>query len=314
MSAWSRRVGFAACFVVLVVFGLRGTTHAQRGVDGEHAGVVGLADRLAALEPSEPLAYLRLGEEVAYEVPGERGRRLAQRLYVLSFELDRRAGGRYGLGRSACLALADLAKDERERRWLLALAGVAGMLEREGLVEESREVPAYDEEAAHRFCEMLELFRAGSYRQAREQFGREDVQRVAEAHEDALERTGFPRMIERLGSACPECRGRRVIESGTDDALLPCHTCRGNPGPELSAVEFVRQIALEAEALGIEQERWSAQLQIDYGEPLRDLDPQGLAAWFGIELEKSVWRAEAGGPWPGGRWVEPDDGEDEDGG
>ncbi|MEC9372463.1 MAG: hypothetical protein VYC34_01410, partial [Planctomycetota bacterium] len=80
------------------------------------------ADRLESLTPSRPIDYFELAEEIAFEADNPEDERLASTLYVLSFELDRRRAGAETLGRSVCLALAQLSKSEEERRWLLAMS------------------------------------------------------------------------------------------------------------------------------------------------------------------------------------------------
>jgi hypothetical protein len=74
-----------------------------------------------------------------------------------------------------------------------------------------------------------------------------------------------------------------------------CDTCRGNPGPTITEEEMANHLRIEAVLLEGEQRSWAAQLVADAGAPLRDLDPAELAATYGVDPARPVWR--------GGEWV-----------
>src|SRR5262245_1831352 len=75
--------------------------------------------RLEALKPAEPLAYFELAEEVADVAADAQQRELARHLFALAGMLDTKR-----LGRSACLAIADLEENAVVKRRLLALASL----------------------------------------------------------------------------------------------------------------------------------------------------------------------------------------------
>src|SRR5690606_1439900 len=54
------------------------------------------------------------------------GRALARTLLALAYELDRRASEPIGLGRSACLALAEIAETRGVAEWLMEVARSCG--------------------------------------------------------------------------------------------------------------------------------------------------------------------------------------------
>ena len=70
--------------------------------------VPNIDERLASLDGTDAMAYFRLAEEVASEIPGDRGVKLARTLYVLAFELSRDESGAPTLTRSVSLGLASL--------------------------------------------------------------------------------------------------------------------------------------------------------------------------------------------------------------
>lgn len=94
------------------------------GIAQQPVASQGIEQRLAALSPSDPMAYFALAEEIAYE--GESLSPSAQRraieLLVLAFELDRNASEPQGMGQSVCLALAEVVSDPIQRRWLWSAA------------------------------------------------------------------------------------------------------------------------------------------------------------------------------------------------
>jgi hypothetical protein len=256
-----------------------------------------LASRLAALGPGRPMAYFELAEEVGAEAMDERGRGLARRLYVLAHELDR------GLGPSVYLALAALADSEEDRRWLLALAGRA-----EGIGA----ARAGEANAASRLllAEAIGRARAGESHEVKELLAKEGVRRLVEGAGSAGRRV-LP-ILERAQAAglCVGCRGRRTVrtalpqaEGEREEVLTLCSVCRGNPGPGLSAEEFARTLAVEADLVGAEAEQWGAQAWLDGGAPVREADPDSVAARFGVEPGEVYWIAAESGDPLDGRWA-----------
>jgi len=283
------------------------------------SGVVGLQQRLEALDPSRPMDYFTLAEEVAYELPFAEGQQLARHLLVLAYELDRKSPPRRpGFGRSACLALADLATRPLERRWLLAMAsleeggpgsGIDWRIDEE--LSLGSDTGPYDMAVAYGW------FRSEEFRRARELLARNDGIAL-------LRRAGFDKdeaqlMMQRFRAelearpSCPQCRNERVVRKPGDGrpTLDLCSICRGNPGPRLSADAFIQTVRLEALLLRATPRSWAAQSMIDGGQPLRDVDPGELAAFFKVDTTRALWRGpetvdETMRPedrWTAGRWV-----------
>ena len=99
--------------VVGVMIGFSAVSQAEPpdGDEGD-GGVPALRQRLRDLKPSNPMAYLELAEEVADAAGGGGNLDLARHLFALAAALDPPR-----LGRSGCLALADLAEGGNDRRW-----------------------------------------------------------------------------------------------------------------------------------------------------------------------------------------------------
>ncbi|MCA9310800.1 MAG: hypothetical protein KDA21_06315 [Phycisphaerales bacterium] len=254
------------------------------------AGVVNLDERLAALSPDNPIAYFELAEEVAYEMPDVGGRRLARHLYVLAFEADRNAPRPLGLGRSVCIALADMSTQPDERRWLFALAAVLG--DTTTSVNWDPQIrDATSTETAMALAEALGYFRAMDYRKAHRLLIRDDVEALFNQYDHVVEQGRDINFMTTDAIGCPECRNSRVVRSGgtRENPYRLCATCGGNPGPRLSGDEFLAQLRLESVLLNANHHSWSAQVTVDGGEPLRDVEPDELAASFSVDPTRFYW-------------------------
>ncbi|MHC4589637.1 MAG: hypothetical protein ACYTAQ_09945 [Planctomycetota bacterium] len=112
--------------------------------------------RLEALSPADPMAYFELAEEVADTAGSESQVALARHLFGLAGALDPQR-----LGRSACLAIADLEPNEYAKRRLLALGA---LLDRRAGGFAGRQpvgVVAIHPEAALAVSEALSYYRKG---------------------------------------------------------------------------------------------------------------------------------------------------------
>lgn len=264
----------------------------------ESAVAGGLSSRLAALEPGEPLAYFELAEEIATQADDIAALQLAERLYVLSFELARQ-GGERRLAASACLGLAELTRLERTRRWLIAVAAV---------VDPARQSPAngpagpsttFDPATGLRAAEVLGLTRAGRGREAIEALEDESVLELLARYDALLSPTGDGGGFQGVLSEArtwpdSRCFGERVVKDrvqGGGIQIDRCPHCSGNPGPDLSAQRLVGHLRYESHLLNGVQRSWSAQMWADGGAPLRDPSPDDLAPVYGIDASKSVFRS-----------------------
>jgi len=277
-----------------------------------------LEARLTALTPDDPRAYFLLAEELAAEVEvAPAARPLAQSLFALSYELERAAaGGDSGrvdgaFGRSVCLALASIASRDDERRWLLALARS---------LDAARADPEFDapgpgptrREAALDLATALGYVRSGEGRRAKALLDKPGVFDLLVQYQGLLSGPGLSvgadtiRRYADQWPVCPECRNQRIVtragEGGGTKSI--CATCRGNPGPRLSDEEVLLQLRLESALLSGIQRSWAAQVAIDAGAPLRDLDPAELGATYGVDASRPLWR---NGQWQtlGGEPAEP---------
>jgi len=273
-----------------------------------------LATELAALSPGSPRGYFLLAERVA-DLASERGdeslRRLARQLAVFSYELTKQGGGMGGVvddsARSVCLLLASIAPSAQEARWLRALAGT---FDRDvlGAVYEPPSTGPTRDEAALDAATVLGLVRTGQGRRADRLLHKPGVTELLRRHERLLSPGGLSGELDRLRRTiadwptCPQCRGKRSItkidNNGRVVSVLLCDTCGGQPGPRVPLSELVRQLRLEALLLSGVQRSWSGQILIDGGAPMRELDADELAARFGVDPLKPLWR--------GGAWSAPE--------
>ncbi len=255
--------------------------------------------RLAALNPADPAAYLDLGEEVAALGAID----LARRLFALAYESARLSGRDPSTQTSACIALADTARFERDRRWLWSIAR---------LIEPRYNQPDWSRttrrdvtpRAALRAATTLGLLRAGEGARARELLRDPAVRDVFTRYAGLLTGTGPGDVLSILDEQarrwpCPECHNERIVRTVRDgqNVDVRCFTCRGNPGWELGEQGFLATLRFESRVLSGVQRSWSAQLASDLGEPLRDPDPAAVCPAVGVDPSRSVYRD--------GAWVEP---------
>ncbi|MDX2114950.1 MAG: hypothetical protein SFZ24_04915 [Planctomycetota bacterium] len=274
---------------------------------GPNVAVPDLVERLLALRPADPQAYFDLGEEVAFEIRTERGRRLARTLFVLAAELDRADRTPRGLLPSACLALASIADSEDERRWLRALAAVESGAR---LSPEDRRPPA-PSDASFKLALAVAHARAQEGREARQLVDEPDVARLIAQMGASLDPVRF--MFEHAAAepACPNCRNRRTVRTvSADDGALTqenfvlCVVCRGNPGMRLSEAQFARSLAIELDLLAARPRGWSSAVLIGRDSPFSDPDPGELASTYGVDPSAPCWHpADEAAPEPlDGKW------------
>ncbi|MDY7107745.1 MAG: hypothetical protein SYC29_03825 [Planctomycetota bacterium] len=228
-------------------------------------------DRLEALRPAVPMAYFELAEEVADRAEDEAQRGLARHLFALAGVLDRDR-----LGRSACLALADLAEREHERRRLIALASLLG---RGGIGRSSTSFEGLGLDGDPTPTAMLALSEAFSYfRRGR------GSQALA-----ALREPGAMELLE----ACDP-----YLPGGANRFLEECRSFRGRVRPNLSQADEIRMLRLETALLAGSDRPWSSALLYGEGRPLIEVDPARLEETLGVDASRPLYR--------NGRWVEAD--------
>ncbi len=258
-----------------------------------------LSSRLALLSPDRPGDYFRLAEEVAETGSAAADATqldLAKTLYVLAFELDRRSGHPGALAASAAIGLAGIERLDRDRRWL---AAVAGAIDRRYALPDWTIAAggSISDEQAYDAASVLGLARSGDGREARKRLDRPGVSDTLKRYERMIGTSGETGALSRLDKymsawPCPECNNERVVrkmgEHGPE--LRLCPTCHGNPGPDLSEEELIGQLRFEAALLNGIQRSWAAQVIVDQAAPLRDPDPDELAATYRVDATRAYWR------------------------
>ncbi len=222
--------------------------------------------RLETLNPDDPMAYFELAEEIADASTDEPHRALARRLFALSGVLDRQR-----LGRSACLALADLEADEHTKRRLLALAALLD--ERAGgLAQGSAGRTSYYQLAeALAVSEALSFYRKGQGAKA-------------------LASLRTPGAVEIL-DAYPA-----VFRGGAERFIEDCRLYRKSRKPTLSEQARVEMLRVEAALLWGDDRSWSGELLLTEGRPLIEVDPDRLDSSFGVDAAQPCYRD---GRWQG---------------
>ena len=255
-----------------------------------------LGDRLSRLDPKDPEAYFLLAEEVADIAVEAAERDLAQRLYLIAF--DRwRAMGDTRRAASACIGLAEVVASDRDARWLHAIARslepryATPAWESPGVIE-------VDPVVAYQAAAALGATRSGDGVAARQLLSDQSVTLVLERFGSLLQPAGGLTRVQRDANVwpCPECRNRRVSRSRVpgETAERICASCRGDPGPRMTDAEIIAHLRLESLLLSGTQQSWAAQVVVDDGAPLRDPDPDQVAATLGVDTSLDVFR---GGVW-----------------
>jgi hypothetical protein len=291
---WIGRCGAAFVVALCCLIVTSGASQPQPDPTSETPEIVTkYRAKLDALTPAHPEAYFQLGEEVADEATDLHARRLATELYVLSFELSVNRPTGKPIAAGACLALAELRKAERDRKWLLALART---LDPRRVPPEwlSRPAAPTTDSTAYQIATAMGLVRSGDGVQARQILDRPEVKMSLEGYDrtmTAMGITGGAGGIVREAQRwpCPECQNDRIKKIGTPPEAKICPNCFGDPGPELTASEFLAQLRFESMILQGAQRSWAAQVAADAGAPLMDPDAAGLAGAFDVDPALVLW-------------------------
>lgn len=266
-----------------------------------------LAERLRALDASDAMAYLELGEEVSSETGSPEDRDLARHLFAVAYALERRTRARPAVMAGAALGLASLEASDEGSGWLYAVAGLVDPRATRGAGAGVTTL-AVSPDVALAAANALGLARSGEGRRAGRIYEDDAVREVFEQYGRLLGGRGGLSGLSRFERALRdwpdlECGGSRVITRRGEDGIetLICPTCRGNPGPPMTEQEFLNQLRFESRLLRGIHQSWGAQIAADGGAPLLDPDPDRvpelLAARYGILVERTLWRD--------GQWVEP---------
>jgi hypothetical protein len=264
-----------------------------------------LADRLRSLRPSDPEAYLKLGEDVAVWAEESRGRELARKLFGLAFILDRQrsSGSTAPTATSACLALAQLASTNAERTWYVALA--RSLDQRLALPAwASRRGEATDPATSYLASLYVGLVRAGDTIRAQKVLAQPGVREMIKRHERLLSPIGDNgglNVLEREMARwpCPECAGKRIVRKyqSVPPQYRVCSVCNGTLGPKIVPVELAAQLRFESRMLDGSARSWASEVLSDGGAPLMDVDPLEVPKILRLDPTHTLWRE--------GLWISP---------
>jgi len=221
-------------------------------------------DRLEALRRQNPLEYFELAEEVADDVDDPSNRVLARHLYSLAAALDP-----VSLGRSSCLALADLAEDENSKRRLRALASLLG--------DDGEFAPALSDSAASNALARFDQATIMAFTEAISRYRKGQGALAA----TSLDKPGVKELLQ----VCD-----RLLPGGQSRFLEDIKRYRGQARPTLSASDQLRLLQLEAALLAGTDRSWSGELLINQGTPLIEIDPNRLADSLEIDVSRPHYR------------------------
>jgi hypothetical protein len=218
------------------------------------AGEVGRWEqRLEALSPADPMAYFELAEEIADAAADESQLALAGHLFGVAGALDPQR-----LGRSACLAIADLEPNEYAKRRMLALGA---LLDRRagGLVEQPGGALDIHPEDALAVSEAISHYRKGDGARALK----------------LLLRPGAMDLLEAWGAVAFRGGAARFVED--------CRLYRGSRKPTLTDQDLVTMLRFEAALLAGNNRSWSGDLLLTQGRPLIEVDPDRIEEALGAD-------------------------------
>jgi hypothetical protein len=205
-----------------------------------------LDDRLEALDPTRPIEYLELAEEIAEGVSAGAGteRALARRLYGLAGRLDPE-----GLAASAALGIASLAPDARTADRYRA---AASLLSPESVRTIGNRRPEIDAATAMEISEAFGEFRSGR----------------AIALRRVLQDPARERLLRGWDEALPGGIGwlKRQVEGS------------GRGRPDLDRSDALAMIRVELVLLDRGRPSWSTLLAVEGDPPIVDLRPDRVPA------------------------------------
>jgi hypothetical protein len=255
------------------------------------------SERLSALSPAIPEAYFLLAEEVADGAASDATRRrLAIRLYVLAYELDRTRAAQGAIAASACLGLASVTGAPRDRQFLSSLARTLDPRQAPPAWIDAPEIATSDS-GGYRLAVLLGLVRDGEGLRARRVLEDRDVGELLDRYDGMLARAGmengaFSVRREADRWPCPECHNDRVVRRMAQGEVeyRVCPACGGIPGPSLTSRQVLGQLRFEAWLLQGHQRSWASQMGMDDGAPLVDPDPAQIGPLFGVDVTLVLWR------------------------
>jgi hypothetical protein len=227
------------------------------------------SSRLVTLDPSRPYDYFALGEEVADAATTPEERELARHLFGLAGNLAPDL-----LGRSAALAQASLARDERQRRTLRALASL--------LDPSASGLPAATGERRPAVEHVVALSEAFSYVRRGQGPRATSELRVPEVSQ----------LLDKYGHSLP---------GGPTRFREDCGTYRGGLRPSFSSEQMLVMLEVEEAVLSASEQQidrnmpWSTAMLETNGAPLLEVDVAKLDLALNVDPSRPFWR--------NGQWV-----------
>lgn len=284
-------IGFAVLAATMLLLGGLGAVSIDDQVQGIEA-------QLGELRPSDPGQYLRLGEELLLFGTDEQSSRLGVELLVRAVVLGDRSN-QPSVASSACIALSDLAIDERDRRWMWDLAYLLDP-SREGEWIRAQKMDRGDSQTDLDAVRCLFAIRYHQLPIGEELFADREVrERILQAGESAGVRRGelvdlLEREIQRGNSDA--CRGRLYIAE------------RGAPGRRLACPDHLRALGMlsndedlrvylrvEMALSGIRTDSWGGAVSMSQDQVVKLPSVADLAARLGVRSDEVFYRE--------GRWV-----------
>ena len=220
--------------------------------------------RLRALDPTRPIEYFELGEEVEDAARSAEDRALARELFGLAGLLDRQ-----GLGRSAALAIASLEERAIARDRLRAAAELLAPVDT--IDPGTRGAQSTSREGRLAFCHALGALRRGD--------GSRVARHLASADAEVV--------LEDLGPLLP---------GGSARFMRDAEVYSGGLRPDLDSEEVEAHLLVEMVALSPTKTSWAVALSASEGAPLMVVDLKRLDRLFGVDPTRPYWRD--------GRWVD----------
>jgi hypothetical protein len=218
-------------------------------------------ERLEALAPSEPMQYFELAEDIADAAADDRERDLARHLFALSGVIAPQM-----LGRSACLALAEMETDQVRRKRLRAMATMfdphspvnAAAADPSTIGNETRDWPAVLD-----LGEAFSALRLGRGSRAATIIRRHTVTELL----DVLDRT-----------------------AGIDRARLEEEARATRRPSSLISPRVDEEMLLELALLAGAERSWSADLVLHGDQPFIEADPNLLVRMLGDNAARPYYR------------------------
>ena len=267
-----------------------------------------LRERLNSLDPSKPLEYLELGEELSAEAVTREDVELAQHTLALAYLLE--SGSRTPSPErlaGICIALAEAERMPDRAHWLRS---VAEIIHPTTTTQSLATAGSMSEHAiGFRAATALGYIRSGNASQAARLLRDPAVTSIIAKNQmlligggDASSLTWVQDQVRQW--PCPECRNARIIRRPGNDGLETriCPWCGGDPGPTLDREQLIAQLRLESHLLEGVGKSWTAQVARDFGAPLRDPNPDEmpdvLLSRYGATIAAPFYRD--------GTWVNAD--------